>query len=448
MATPRADIVYLVGKSPTSGWRPWALTTDPHWEPAPSYYEGATPILRYEHAGSGRRIEFHHSSAWFPGAQDYDVGDAWRAWEILRHEIAHEFDGASLLATPATTGRECWLRTIPWGREYPALDADSQDFLRHTLGQARIEGPDTLLADWAEPELPGAFEYDGRLFYGALCWGLPAGIPSHDFDAGFHDMAPGRYRVAVRVPQDWERPFGLLGVKDSDGERWRYPARPGEQFTTWADGAELRLAFREGWEIAILERFLFPRREDPLRTWAEAMIRIRRRILQREAPDEIVADVLAGRAVRHMILTTIGAFQGRPHKVTEAAPLESAAAEAAPLARARIEDDWLLWSRDDPARWPGLAHPEWCSTIWGRARARLLEAPTGIPDVKAGALHLAPGSRVIAFRTDAIYTTGRQAWPDDGREGRFRLVAQSHGPIPTPRTATALLNVRARAMVR
>lgn len=437
------ETVYVVGPRPTN-WRAWALDDLPHAvTPAPSYEEGAYPIWRYDidtGPDTVRRVELHHAAEWY-GPGTYTARDARDAWDLTAAALATAFADRrtgppTMLATPATTGRELFLRTIPHGVEYPALDDDTQTLLRSTLGQARIEGPDALLRDHAGAELPALYEYDGRLMYAALCWGLPTGVPTFDNRDEFAAYAAGRYEVRATVPRDWPLNFGLLGVKrEGSRERWEYPAEPGRTFTTWADGAELLVCARAGWEFDILHRLIFPRPTSrPLDAWARKLI-----AAYRACDPADVAGKLAQRAIRQIILTTIGAFQGRPQTVTRTAKLADVQAGTvrAPVDRLRIEGDVAVWGEQTAPKWPGLAHPEWCAAVWGRARARLMQAPQG-----HGALN-ARGT-VVAFRTDAVYTTEREGWHDDGNPGRFRLVAGTDRPLPTPRNQTDLLAVRRR----
>lgn len=437
-------VAYLTGPMPDRGWREWALDgLAPAWQLVHYYDEGATPIMRYERRADRRPVELHHAAEWF-GAGDYDAETAEHAWLLLAGRVGATFPGAVLLATPATTGRELFLREIPHGHDYPALDDETQRFLRSTLGQARIESPDVLLRDEiraGERELPGLYEYDGRLMYAALCWGLPCGPPVHDACDAFDEYATGRYLVDVTVPgggrDEWRPPFGMLGMRDQAGHI-RFPTDPGLTFSTWCDGAELRLALRTGWSCKVRERFLWPRytHKGPLDAWANKLAAMHLRLLE---PSLTASDRnrqlvdMVRRAIRQIILTAIGAFQGRERVETRACPIDEPA--GVPTAIARVEGGHFLWPVTVPPKWPALAHPEWCATVWGRGRARLLEGPNSV-----GALHSV--GRVVAFSTDAIYLTRRQRWHDDGKVGRMRLVRASAEPVPLPRSRADLLRVR------
>lgn len=443
---------YLIGPAPASGWLPWALSglDDGSWEPSDHYLDATAPVLRYVSQG-GRRVELHRATQWF-GHGRYSAAQAAEGWEMLGRVIGQTFPDATLLATPATTARELFLRTIPRGRAYPVLDLDTQRLIRSTDGQGRIEvlPPGGHKSDWDCDNMPALFEYDGRLMYAALCRELPAGVPIHDAGDTYLGQTRARYLVRVTVPRDWDEPFGLLGHKRDDGSRlWEYPNERGRTFTTWADGAELWILAKhapEWWrDLRILERLHWPNVDGgrPLDNWAAKLIDARalcERIAQQSHDLEHAAG-LAALAVRSLILHGIGAFHGRAQPRTGYAragePLDLPAAAT----NVRLEGDWIVYTI--PGREPSgdswrarLSHPEWSAAVWARARARLLAAPGS-----TGALYRTDGE-VVAFRTDAVYLTARQRWNDDGRIGRFRCKSWRAGPMPWPANGTELLELR------
>lgn len=424
--------VYLCGPRPAEGWRAWAYTgLGERWDGDGHYLEAAAaPVLRYRSRLTGEPIELYAASQWFGDVGAADTALAASAWRYLGELVHRTFAGGTLLATPATTGRDLFLRTIQHGREWPVLSADTQELIREHSGQGRVE----VLTPAAE-ELPGLVEYDGRLMYAALCAELPAGEPTRDTVPEFAGYQRGRYLVRVTVPRDWGERFGLLGVKDGPSGGWRYPRGAGEVFTTWVDGAELALALQAGWYCRILERLLFPplRGTGPLDTWAAKLVRLRDAARAGGRPEgELVA-----RAVRALLLHGIGAFQGRPHLVTHHLPLERAAEVPASAVAPRVDGDQVIWGEETGQRWAALAHPEWCAAVWARARVRLLRGPLG-----SGVLQRSAGE-VVGFRTDAVYLTHRQGWEDDGRPGRLRLVRELDGAVwPWPTTNGELLALR------
>lgn len=381
------------------------------------YLETDSPVFRFERT-NGRPVELLRAASWF-GDEPAEVEEYGAAWAQLGELVAATFGpAAKLLSTPSATGRHLFLMSIPEGKDWPVMSADLQELVRSTSGQGRIE------LTWRGGELPALHTYDGRWSYAALCKGLPFGIPGYDRRSEFEGYRRARYRVAVTVPAGWDH----VGLLPAHGERgsWRWPSEPGEYFDTWADGCEVGLALKHGWQVRIRERLLFAEHQGagrgPLDTWADRLVRMRER-----APGRLIRS-----AVRAMLLHTVGAFYGRPHRVTRAGDFTDVPEDAANW---RTAGDTHLWAEDRGQAWPIMAHPEWSAAIWARARARLLDAPTGHVR-RAGALHV-PRSHVVGFRTDAIYLTERADWPDDGKVGRFRLTRSVDGPLPAP-TSTRL----------
>lgn len=435
LAAIRSDTetVFVVGPRPAAGWVAWSLTGLGPWVPDNHYHEGAHPVMRYTHRDTrrrpGRRVAVYPADTWFAGAS-YTTTEARTAYRHLGALVRGAFgNGAALLATPATTGRELFLRTIPHRREWPVLPADLRAEVFAPAGQARVEtfgAPFGLIG--APPRAAGLYEYDGRLMYAALCWGLGAGIPERDTSPEFVEHARGRYLVAGCVPKDWPHRFGLVGVREESGAM-RYPHEPGEPFAAWIDGAELQLVLAQGWPVNIRERVLFPTYagKGPLDVWAEKLIGLHAR-----------AGRLERAALRSLILHSIGAFHTSGHAVTRITD-DPERVPAEHRRHMRREAGLFLWPETRPARWVALAHPEWSAAVWARARRRLIDAP-GAHGTRAGALHAA--GDVVAFSTDAIYLTERQAWPDDGKPGRFRLKRWTDQPTPWPAGRTDLLRIR------
>lgn len=453
--------VYLVGAAPTFGWLGWALDRIPEpWRPGHHYLEGAHPVLRY--GRPGRSVGFHHAGSWFPNGS-YSAWEAAEAWRTLAACIAGAFDGATLLDTPATTGRELMLRSIAPGTEWPILSAEHQELIRATSGQARIEtvvgDPEVVEGPGRDPgvsgfesrrsphTIPALYEYDMRLAYAASAGTqLGAGTPTHDHYAEYMGQQRGRYLVDVIVPADWDRPFGLLGVKD-EGGGWRYPHEPGEWFQTWCDGAELHVAFAHGWQShsIIRERLLFPKYDGPgpLDLWRARLVRLYQTLgaqkIHRNARPMLD---LVRQGVRSIILHSIGALHASSHEVTRfSRSIDDVPRDAKP--RVRFEGEYCLWPETHEARWAALAHPEWSAAIWARTRARLLDSPGGLGYLRQGALNVVNGTEVVAFSTDAVYLTKQQMhWLDDGSTGRFRLKRWGEGPYPRPANRTDIIRAR------
>lgn len=436
-------VIYLCGRGPAD-WLTWAADNlGPGIEPGAHYLDGNGVVLRYSTPRGP--VEIHEAASWF-GEEVYATLAAKAAYEALQALIAKAFDGGTILATPATTGRELFLRGIPRGVEYPVLDAETQDLIRATDGQGRIEVvPFAHRGDeWGGIDLPSLYEYDARFAYASMCWELPAGRVHRDDVNAFEGAMRGRYLVHGFVPTDWAQPFGLIGVKD-EGGGWRYPHEPGEPFHTWADGAEVDLAIKHGWRFTVCERLLFPEPGRPLDTWAKKLTQLRAN-LDREGYNDHTAPVaaLVRAALRNILLQSIGAFHGRPHVETHMLPLDRAQEVPANARRPRRGgpgNEWIIYGLETGQGWANLAHPEWSACIWGRGRARLLSAPKS-----QGALNRSPGTHVVGFRTDAIYLTGPQPeWDaaDDGQPGRYRLKASSTTRAAWPRNGRELLALKA-----
>lgn len=436
---PVTERVYLVGPNLAAGAR--AAWGDEHlppgWAPAEAghYLEGNLPIYRYR-SPAGGLVTLHRAAGWY-GEGVYSPAEAEAAHALMREAVRSSFAGGELLDTPATTGRELLLRSLPAG-DWPVLEPEQQQLIRSTSGQGRIE-PRCLEAccHWREApaEVAGLAEYDGRLMYGALCWGLGAGPATRDTLDTYEGQRRGRYRVTFTIPSSWDH-VGLLPVKLEGGD-WHYPSAAGSSWETWVDGAELHV-LPESWkrEIRIRERLLLaPTSADPLGRWAKRLVAVREQLAGDQAEQQ-----LARAGVRSILLHGLGALHGTEHRVTRSVPIAEAAAVPASAASSQwIEGGRIYWQHGTGQRWEQLAHPEWTSAVWARARARLLAGPAGV-----GALSV-PRDRLVGFRTDAIYTDGRvSAWEaaDDGKAGRFRLKGSAVGPFERPTSGRELLALR------
>lgn len=443
---PDVERVYLVGPRPggnMAGLRAWAVPPEglpAGWDSGEHYLDGNAPILRYRRPDGGK-VELVRAAVWW-GEGGYTVDQARMAWDRLGALVRGLFTGAVLMTTPATTGRDLFLRSIPKGAEWPTLPLDLQQLIRETDGarQARVE----LLTPRGTTQLDQLVELDGRLMYAALCWGLPGGEVTHDETDEFAGMLRARYRVSGTVPADWSSAcacgapghdgIGLFGVRDRDGST-HYPNHPREPYHCWVDGSELRLAYLHGWSPRIEERLVWAgyRGKGPLDQWAATLTALYLHL--HDADDGTGA--LCRSAVRAMLLHAIGAFQGRGSPVTFSVPIERAD-EVPPDADFRLEGTHLVWAEQRGPAWPALAHPEWCAALWARARARLLDGPGN-----TGGLRI-PARDVVAFRTDALYAHHAPDWRDDGRAGRFRVRSTRQGPLPWPTTHADLLAMRGR----
>lgn len=440
--------VYVLGARPgggtLDGFYEWAGGIGRKWREAAAGHfteNPELPVCRYELPGEDgptRKLEIHRAKSWF-GDGAATPADAAAAMAIVATMLAAAFDGATVLATPATTGRDLFLRTIPRDVAWPVLDDDTAELVRSTTGQGRIEMFDH------DGELPALAELDGRFMYGALCWGLGVGptehttargneLTEHVFGSRNELYRPARYRVCATVPKGWDRP-GLFGVM-GDGREWHYPRRPGESLTTWVDGSELFVAVNAGWSVRVVERLAFDKpARGPLDTWARKLCALWRDVYPEDDTPEGPRK-LARTALRSMLLHSLGAFVGRSHVVTRSVPVTEGNTVPADALNLREEAGRFWFGVRKPPAWPEMVHPEWSAQVWGRCRARMMSGP-----MATGALHADPGT-VLAIRTDALYLTRDPGWPDDGKVGRLRLKSFTPGPLPAPRSVVELLRLR------
>lgn len=375
------------------------------------YADGRYPTLRHP---DGSVVRW--AASWFGD----HAHEAERLWPELERRLERIDHGARPIGAPATTGRDLWLRLIPEGVSYPTMPADIQHAIRSTSGQGRIQlfGP-------AGETIGGLYEYDARLAYTAVMRELPAGEPRFTRPNGaasafdLDPYRPARWLVSWIAPDDWKGP-GILTQMTSDGPTW---PRIGEG---WADGVEVHLARRFGWDVRFLDGMVWPRTVSPFERWRNSLTKV------------FGTDDGPWRHVyRSLVLHTIGAMYGAPRKATRFGKTAPDDATDVQLTTGGV----LRWTETTPALWPATHHPEWTAAIWARARARLLDAPSPTRGDRVGALHVPP-EHLVAFRTDAIYLTTDPEWPDDGRPGRYvrkRAVAR---PLPRPATMSELLEAR------
>ena len=349
------------------------------------------------------------------------------SWHWVDRRLDRDFGGA-LLSTPGTTGRDLWLRT-PAADGCPTMSAAMQTLVRTTAGQGRVE---TMPA--TTPLVPGLFEYDLRLAYAACLRGLPVGEPEDVEAPALDDVRRLRSRALVRfrVPRGWDR-VGILGVPSERG--WSWPTTPDRWHgPVWLDGCEIDLALEHGWSVEVDRALVWERTGEPLRTWSE---RLRKMIDEaRETLSPAGADHVRS-IVRAVLLHTVGAFHGRPQRVT----CYAGALEDVPIGADSLrphEDGRYSWREERPAAWPEAVHPEWSAHVWARARRRFLVTPGG-----GGALTV-PRREVVAIRTDAVYLTRPTDWADhdDGKPGRWVLKSADERRRPWPRTGDDVLALK------
>jgi len=485
------EAIYLTGPLPEA---PQVAREDGElYGPFNSWIAQVQPCIEQMHLDSGtmhdevfvrlRRldgsfVDLRTVAAWF-GTNTCTPDEAHDALRLVTRLLQGQYgwQDVCLLNTPAGTGLELWHSSIPTMREsgwkqstaYPILPEDVRTLIHQTSGQGRFE----FLPAPPSGVAPQLVCMDGRLAYGAPALNeLGVGPATHDTLPVYEGFTPARYRVRFRIPDAWAH-VGLFMVPDyrtpeaggphRDGKRhWYFPATPGTVGKTWADAAEMRIAYApfphacemcgayyrandgercpaHGWDLHIEERIVFTKGR-PLRTWVERLIAARE-----ACGEDSQVHALARAAVRNILLHTIGAFHGTHRPITRIAGL--ADVPMCTPARTVLSpggDELHLW--DEPGlapKFPDYQRPEWSAQVWARTRARLLLHRDYDTGRFTGALTL-PYEDVAAFRLDAMYLTCDPGWPDSGRPGTLRVKGSLASPVPWPRDEGDLSAVKAQ----
>jgi hypothetical protein len=420
------------------------------------------PVGRWQRGD--QHCEIRSVAEWFDpaGADPAIVRDAFvLLWQALRHQ----WNDVVLMGSPSQTGRDLWSRTIPtkagsrWADGYPVMSQEVRGLLHATAGQGRTE---LITPPRVPAQLPGWVELDRTFAYAKHCWSSGVGEPRRISAATFAAMsqkeqtsalfAPSHWQIRVTVPDDWNH-VGVLPAPITGDKAWAYPNEPGRTFTTWAGGAEVNLALRNPlgpWRIEILDGLLWET-GTPLKDWStklkdvwgslRAMSEIHMDPRQRHAA------ALASRAVRSILLFGIGGFAQRPNTVTGQVPigLEAQIPDGAQIIG--MSDTHVTWQGESGFSRNPYAHPEWAAGVWSGARAALLSTRMREDNVSVGALHLPPGS-IVAFRTDAVYTTVEPSWPYHGQPGEYLLKGRIPEPVPAPTTDEEFFALQAAGRTR
>lgn len=421
------------GLSATEAAKRWALgSVGEGWDVVSAYTPaGELPSVRLKDQ-VGRELVIMRAAAWF-GSNDHPVAEIQKAWHELEHVIGKAFPGAVLADTPATTGRALFARTIGQQTSYPVASDEIRELIATTTGQGRIE-----LVTHDRDTLPRFTQYDGRLMYAAHCWGLGVGEPTLWTPAAIEQQgigdgrinAHGRgwWHVRATVPDDWSH-VGILPLRA--GDSWEYPHEPGRVFDTWCDGSELYAATLHGWRVDRLEGISW-REGKPLNSWRDKLV----------SAWQATDNELTRKAIRSLILFTIGAFASRVHPVSHSVSAdqpELVSADALPGTVTRV-DDRLVWQTPGAtSEWSAnLRHPEWSAAIWGRVRSRMALAAIA-----------QPFNDVLGFATDALYmadeATGLGA--TTGQIGELRIKGQIREEVPAPTSWAEMYRLRDRGEI-
>jgi hypothetical protein len=414
------------------------------------------PVGRWQRGD--QHTEIRSVGEWFDpdGADPATVRDAFLLlWKALRHH----WSDATVMGSPSQTGRDLWSRTIPakagarWADGYPVMSDEIRGLLHATAGQGRTE----LLTPPRVPEkLPQITELDRTFAYAKHTWSSGVGTPRRVTAAAFAAMsereqtnalfAPSHWQIRVTVPDGWNH-VGLLPAPAAGDRAWHYPAEGGRTFTTWAGGAEVNLALRNPiapWKVKILDGLVWQAGE-PLKGWStklkDAWMSLRTLSETHGDPQQRTAAHLASRAVRSILLYGIGGFAQRPRITTATVPVGREADIPAGAQIVGSDGQHITWQRSAGFSRDPYAHPEWAAGVWSGARAALLSTNMRADGVHVGALHLPAGS-IVAFRTDAIYTTADVDWPYHGRPGDYLLKGHLPMEIAAPATEDELMTLQ------
>ena len=415
------------------------------------------PVGRWQRGD--QHTEIRSVGEWFDpaGADPATVRDA---FVLLWKALHRHWSDVVLMGSPSQTGRDLWSRTIPaksgskWAEGYPVMSEEIRGLLHATAGQGRTE---LFLPPRVPEKLPQLVELDRTFAYAKHTWASGVGAPRRITAQTFAAMsekeqtnalfAPSHWHIRVTVPDDWDH-VGLLPAPAAGDRAWCYPAEPGRTFTTWAGGAEVNLALRNPlapWRIEILDGLLWES-GTPLREWStrikDAWSSLQAIAATHGEEQQRLAAHLASRAVRSILLYGIGGFAQRPRITTASTPVGREADIPPGAEIVGTDGQTITWQRSAGFSRDPYAHPEWAAGVWSGARAALLSTKMREDDVHVGALHLPPGS-IIAFRTDAIYTTADARWPYHGQPGDYLLKGRLPGPITGPRTEEELLSLQA-----
>ncbi|THA28241.1 Mucin-19 [Streptomyces sp. RKND-216] len=417
------------------------------------------PVGRWQRGD--QHTEIRSVGEWFDpaGADPATVRDA---FVLLWQELRRHWSDVVLMGAPSQTGRDLWTRTIPakpgsrWAEGYPVMSEEVRGLLHATAGQGRTE---LLTPPHVPATLPQLTELDRTFAYAKHTWasgvGAPRRVTAHTFAAMTEKeqvnalYAPSHWHIRVTVPDGWDH-VGLLPAPAAGDKAWHYPAEGGRTFTTWAGGAEVNLALRNPiapWKVEILDGLLWES-GTPLREWStrlkDAWSALQTLAATHGDERQRLAAHLASRGVRSILLYGIGGFAQRPRITTGSTPVGREHEVPAGAQIIGSDATSITWQRHGGFSRDPNAHPEWAAGVWSAARAALLSTRAKTPDgatAHVGALHL-PARSVVAFRTDAIYTTARPDWPYHGQPGDYLLKGHLPMELTAPTTEDDLLTLQ------
>ena len=223
-------------------------------------------IARYQHRFTKKKLDVRRITAWLgndKNSQDeqiYTIEEARAALALVTRYLRQYFPFFKHVSgTPSTTFKGLWQESNRIaGKHFEPLPEEIRALVHRNSGQGRIQ----FFEENSVGKLPGLYYYDGIFTYAALTWGQATEVATHDTKNEYAGKVPARYRIRYTVPSTWQH-LGLFMTWREDGG-WFYPGvkEAGRMYETWADGAELDVAYNlpqgmPAWDITILERIIF-----------------------------------------------------------------------------------------------------------------------------------------------------------------------------------------------
>jgi hypothetical protein len=388
-------------------------------------------------------VKLYGSGGYF--GENMDIDAIREAWLQLDGRLSKSFnaEGYKLLgSTPAQSGRELLLVSLPKGQSYQVLPDELLDLIIHNFGQARIETfpPNkNIIPD-------GVHVLDGTWMYAGCISHLPVGPVHQDNvdefigvtrkDGTLAPKCPGLYNITVTVPDDWNH-IGLIKAYETDGDgNAIYPNTPGTTFTNWTTADELAVAVGNGWEVHINERIYWPDTDnitDPLAHLRHKLVGLREEVANELNQGYSIVLDLQKSAIRAILLHLIGSFYRTGTIERHFTPYEELPLEVEPYGDVESTATGIYWHEWVPFTSTvrqSMVHPEWSVTAWGRAKARIARL----------ALRL-PYEDIVSIRTDSIWSASRPDWLDSeytGKPGSFKEKERIEGPFTWPIDGTAM----------
>jgi hypothetical protein len=410
-------------------------------------------VAHYVHRFTRKSIDIRRIMTWLGDDRDeqdaplYSIEDARAALALtekyLRQFFPSHHNFKHLGGTPSSTFKALWTEgNRIAGKKFEPLSEEIQALIRQNAGQGRIE----FFGQHSQGKLPGLYYYDGIFTYAALTREMPTELAIHDHKNEYAGYAAAHYRIRYTVPASWQH-VGLFMTKRT-GTHWReqdgwfYPgaSEAGQTFETWANGAELHVAYNlppgmPAWDITILERIVFkPEKESSvksvLETITSTLIRVREQIDKDKRQDvkRVRLYDLARGAVRNILLHGIGSFY-RSNQVTRTyLRLDTEPAPAGYTDAEQLNEHLWVYQVLETSTDTSMSHPEWAALIWARCRARMTRAALS-----------RPYNDIIAIRTDAIAVTHPVAsWEANTKVGQLRRKWAVTKSLPAPATTEKL----------